>query len=226
GVRTNLAMLIHALEGEAFRDFTIDTTSIDREPAAFLPEKAAPDEQLLSAVALTMSASRSKRIQTEKFARDSALDPIWDRGDCWTNAGDNPRRFNVRSDGESHAIPVAADAGLSDLSIISAEEDRVEVWQAGQLLVFEAGQHDDQEDAAGDSGQIMSPMHGRLIAKAAEHDQTVTRGDPVAIVEAMKMEHTIEAARDGTVTWHDFEVGDQVEKGAILAEIVEGVDGD
>jgi 3-methylcrotonyl-CoA carboxylase alpha subunit len=62
-------------------------------------------------------------------------------------------------------------------------------------------------------------MPGKLIAFLAQAGDTVTRGQPLAVMEAMKMEHTISAPRDGTVAELLFAVGDQVGDGAELLKL-------
>ncbi len=57
-------------------------------------------------------------------------------------------------------------------------------------------------DEAGDaehSGLVRAPMHGKVLAVLVEQGAPVTRGQRVAIIEAMKMEHTLHAPVDGVV---------------------------
>ncbi|MCL4166157.1 UNVERIFIED_CONTAM: hypothetical protein GTU68_011840 [Idotea baltica] len=50
---------------------------------------------------------------------------------------------------------------------------------------------------------------------------TVSKGDPVMVMEAMKMEYTLSAPRDGTIGELQTGTGDQVEEGAVLLEMAE-----
>ncbi|MCP5152758.1 MAG: acetyl/propionyl/methylcrotonyl-CoA carboxylase subunit alpha [Ectothiorhodospiraceae bacterium] len=77
---------------------------------------------------------------------------------------------------------------------------------------------DDDADAAPD--RIEAPLPGRVTAVAAEAGRAVTRGDTLAVLEAMKMELTVESPRDGVVESVAVAVGDQVEAGATLAVLV------
>jgi 3-methylcrotonyl-CoA carboxylase alpha subunit len=57
-------------------------------------------------------------------------------------------------------------------------------------------------DEAGDqdkSGLVRAPMHGKVLSLLVEHGARVARGQRVAVIEAMKMEHTLVAPIDGTV---------------------------
>jgi 3-methylcrotonyl-CoA carboxylase alpha subunit len=63
-------------------------------------------------------------------------------------------------------------------------------------------------------------MHGVIIQLLVEPGMEVSKDQPVIIIEAMKMEHTLCAPADGTVTGFYFQAGDQVEGGAELLDFV------
>ncbi|MEH6381691.1 MAG: biotin/lipoyl-containing protein, partial [Dietzia cercidiphylli] len=71
------------------------------------------------------------------------------------------------------------------------------------------------------AGSLLAPMPGAVIRVAVSVGDTVTAGQPLLWMEAMKMEHTISAAVDGIVTELPVEVGTQVETGTILAVVAE-----
>ncbi|HSK40315.1 MAG TPA: biotin/lipoyl-containing protein, partial [Arenibaculum sp.] len=72
----------------------------------------------------------------------------------------------------------------------------------------------DAGDAPG--SRLTAPMPGRIIAVLVEAGAVVSKGQPLIVLEAMKMEHTIKAPADGTVEAVRYGVGDQVEDGAEL----------
>ncbi len=74
-------------------------------------------------------------------------------------------------------------------------------------------------DAALEGGRLSAPMPGKLIALLARSGEAVKKGQPLAVMEAMKMEHTITAPRDGTVTELLYAVGDQVLEGEELLRL-------
>ncbi|MDX2358144.1 biotin carboxylase N-terminal domain-containing protein [Dietzia sp. PP-33] len=77
------------------------------------------------------------------------------------------------------------------------------------------------------AGSLLAPMPGAVIRVAVSVGDTVTAGQPLLWMEAMKMEHTISAAVDGIVSELPVEVGSQVESGTILAVVTEpGTDTD
>jgi 3-methylcrotonyl-CoA carboxylase alpha subunit len=63
---------------------------------------------------------------------------------------------------------------------------------------------------AAQTGTICAPMNGTLIACMVTEGQMVATGDPLVVVEAMKMEHTVTAPHAGIVEHLDFQVGDLV----------------
>ena len=75
--------------------------------------------------------------------------------------------------------------------------------------------------ASEESGEILAPMHGRLIALLVEEGQTVEEGARLAVVEAMKMEHALNAPRAGRVEGLSAEVGQTVEQGQRLMTVAE-----
>lgn len=74
---------------------------------------------------------------------------------------------------------------------------------------------------AGAGNATLSPMPGLVKAVFVTAGQTVAAGDRLAVLEAMKMEHTLTAARDGVVAEVLAQAGDQVEAGAALILLAE-----
>jgi acetyl/propionyl-CoA carboxylase alpha subunit len=68
-------------------------------------------------------------------------------------------------------------------------------------------------------GALEAPMPGRVIKVSVTAGQTVSRGDEVLVVEAMKMENALRAPRDGTVRSVAVSVGDMVSPGVVLVEL-------
>jgi len=68
-------------------------------------------------------------------------------------------------------------------------------------------------------GELKSPMPGVLLKYLVEADQQVNRGDPIAVLEAMKMENTLPSPKDGRIQSLTVEPGQTVVKGDLLAII-------
>ncbi|MFX0538201.1 acetyl/propionyl/methylcrotonyl-CoA carboxylase subunit alpha [Ornithinimicrobium sp. Y1847] len=73
--------------------------------------------------------------------------------------------------------------------------------------------------ASGDS--VTAPMQGTIVKIAVEEGQSVSQGDVVVVLEAMKMEQPIKAHKDGTVTGLSATVGETVANGAVLCELTD-----
>ena len=66
---------------------------------------------------------------------------------------------------------------------------------------------------------VKSPMHGKVVAVFVVEGESVEKGQRLAVVEAMKMEHVLVARRTGLVTEVAVDVGQQVSEGAKVAVI-------
>ncbi len=75
------------------------------------------------------------------------------------------------------------------------------------------------------SGHLAAPLPGKILEVLVEEGAAVRRGTALMILEAMKMEHTIAAPADGTVSRVNFAPGDQVDEGAELLVIESGEGG-
>jgi 3-methylcrotonyl-CoA carboxylase alpha subunit len=72
------------------------------------------------------------------------------------------------------------------------------------------------EDLQGRSGGLTAPMNGTMVALLVDEGAPVKKGDPLLVMEAMKMEHTIKAPVDGQVDKFYFQAGELVEGGSEL----------
>ena len=73
--------------------------------------------------------------------------------------------------------------------------------------------------APAEGGRLTAPMPGKVVSFAVKVGDTVQKGQPLAVMEAMKMEHTIAAPADGRVVEILFAPGEQVSEGAELLRI-------
>jgi len=100
----------------------------------------------------------------------------------------------------------------------------------GELAVFQGGESwqftaiDPLAPPAGTDiagGRLTAPMPGRVIQLLVGAGEAVRQGQPMMVIEAMKMEHTIAAPRDGIVEAVHYAAGDPVEEGAELIALAE-----
>jgi 3-methylcrotonyl-CoA carboxylase alpha subunit len=86
-----------------------------------------------------------------------------------------------------------------------------------QIIAIDALAHAGETQTEG--GRLTAPMPGKVVSFAVQAGDAVTKGQALAVMEAMKMEHTIAAPADGTVAELLFAPGDQVTEGAELLRL-------
>ncbi|PWL34854.1 MAG: 3-methylcrotonyl-CoA carboxylase, partial [Marivita sp. XM-24bin2] len=104
-------------------------------------------------------------------------------------------------------------------SAIFVEDGSATVFGDQTCVVRRVDPLDVEAGAGGSSDLIEAPMPGLVRQVFVEAGQTVTKGDRLAVLEAMKMEHSLLAARDGEVAEVMAENGAQVEAGAVLIRL-------
>ena len=124
-------------------------------------------------------------------------------------------------DGAPVYAPIEA-AGRADTHpIVIAAGDRLLVIHKGRqtdLRLTDALDASHATQSAG-GGAVKSPMHGKLVALFVAAGERVARGQRIAIVEAMKMEHVLAAPCDGVVVEVSGAAGQQVAQGAAIAVV-------
>ena len=114
-------------------------------------------------------------------------------------------RYAIRLDGRALAGTVRRDGDV--VHVFSGGRHHALTWNDPMA-------HAGDVEAAG--GRLTAPMPGKVVAVIAANGQEVRKGEPLVIMEAMKMEHTIAAPSDGIVEEILYQVGDQVADGAPL----------
>jgi acetyl/propionyl-CoA carboxylase alpha subunit len=109
----------------------------------------------------------------------------------------------------------------SHLAWVTAEGRRVFVTLDGRDYVFETGGAKARRSHGHESasGEVTMPMPGLVISVSVKEGERVQRGQPLVIVEAMKMEHTLRAPRDGVVRRLSAGPDKRFEGGAVLLEV-------
>ncbi len=103
-------------------------------------------------------------------------------------------------------------------SVIAAGNKR-HIFLNGQTWIVERDDPLHLVEAGGaHGGGLTAPMPGKVVALLAQPGAKVEKGAPLLILEAMKMEHTITAPKNGTVKAFCYAAGDQVADGAELVE--------
>jgi 3-methylcrotonyl-CoA carboxylase alpha subunit len=246
GLHSNVAFLRRVINSESFASADLDTALIERERAAlFEAPPLAVEIAAAGVVAHELAGERaledadpwSRRDgwrlhggATRRFDIEIAgvhhtvrLERRHD-GAAWLDVADGdamPGRgwpFEARRAGESRHDVRLGERRWS-LAVYAVGETRAVFAPEGSALVHE---HDPIAQAgagAGDAGSLTAPMPGKVIAFLARPGEAVAKGQALAVMEAMKMEHTITAPRDGTVAELLYAVGDQVDEGGELLRL-------
>ena len=197
-VRTNAAFLARTLDHPDFRAGAVDTGFIERHATDLIPQ-AEPSERVLQAAALAILPKQGGDIWTTGSGFRMNAPPYRQIGVEVAGGG---YRVNLRNDGE----PAVTDAGVLFLD--------GEAWAYGPPRVGHVG-----ASAGHSDGAIVAPMPGRVIALMVEKGDRVTRGQPLVVIEAMKMEQTLSAPFDGVVSEMKVVADAQVVEGSVLMQL-------
>jgi 3-methylcrotonyl-CoA carboxylase alpha subunit len=224
GPRSNAGFLAALCRADGFRNGDFDTGFIDSHLAGL----AAPqplDRAAVAAGARDLIAQQRARIEA---GRDADAQPSpWDAADGFQLAGERRLALPIIADGENLTAQVAGTTitvdgtGPADDAVVVAGGEAVYVLRHGRqtkvtLRDFAASALGDQ----GGGGLVRAPMHGKVLGIFVENGQSVVRGQRLAIIEAMKMEHTLAAPIDGTVAEIAVVKDTQVGEGAKVMVIV------
>lgn len=114
---------------------------------------------------------------------------------------------------------VADDTSMPLVTDLSAR--RFAVTTGGDSVLVEVPDFEAEAEALAGGDAVKAPMPGKIIAVNVAAGDTVEKGQTVAVMEAMKMEHSLTAPRDGVVESVDAELGAQVPEGQVLVALEE-----
>jgi 3-methylcrotonyl-CoA carboxylase alpha subunit len=247
GVSNNIEFLSRLVRTPAFATADLDTALIEREQALLFPEKAAvPEEVWLLATLgeLQREAREAQQAAAHRVDRDSP----WRSLDGWRlngtslrtitwRHGEQQQPVRVEPGGAAHTMSLGTDswavrgtagskgrmhAQLGDrqvsATLVVQDDKRVvffegRTWPLALVPRLQAG-----GDAEESTGGLKAPMPGKVVSLIANAGDTVAKGTPLLVLEAMKMEHTITAPGNGRVKAFYFAAGDQVAEGVELVD--------
>jgi 3-methylcrotonyl-CoA carboxylase alpha subunit len=239
GVATNVAFLKRLIDSSAFSGAQLDTGLIERNHDALFPPHAPPSKAHLALACCALLDAEQGRADGDPWAATSGwrmngtLQRTLDFADevqpypvriayrkvGWAIDFDHGVSKDstltlVRRDGSDFAI--ALDQATVRGTVVRLG-DAFHVFANGAHAVLryqDPMAHAGEEEAEG--GRLTAPMPGKIVAIHVEQGQTVAKGEPLLVMEAMKMEHTIAAPSAGIIGELLFAVGDQVGDGAQL----------
>ncbi|NYF36990.1 acetyl/propionyl/methylcrotonyl-CoA carboxylase subunit alpha [Stenotrophomonas sp. JAI102] len=242
GVTTNAAFLRRLVMTDSFTQAKLDTALIEREQAALAPNDGDSDPALWALAAMAGVATSEA---AHRDARDPHSP--WQAQDGWRLGAAAARALTLEHRGAQRSVAVQG-AGeqwtvhmdgnaLQGSGRLAGDALRVQIGEqlhratvirdGNELYLFgsEGVQrftlHDpvsEADQSVADAGSLVAPMPGRIVATLVAPGTAVKRGAPLLVLEAMKMEHTLQAPADGIVQGYRVKAGDQVGDGAVLVD--------
>ena len=221
GTVTNIDFLIALTRHEGFRKGEVDTGLIARDLDRLL-DQAEPSPETRALAALGVAGLHDPEVRGGVTLWSPLRRTVtWEGGQGVVEVL-GPGTARVTLEGIAHDVLWQGERwwvnGSPRRSRIVTHPAGVSVFGGRSLTLVPQDPLDRQTEATG-SGLTLSPMPGLVKAVFVSAGQQVAAGDRLAVLEAMKMEHTLTAARDGTVAEVLAEPGAQVEAGAPLIRL-------
>ena len=244
GLSTNLQFLRRLVASHAFASAQLDTALIERERAVlFHQEPVGLPLAAAAAVAHTLLAERAQETNDPFSRRDG-----WQSHGEFTRRlalqfGDADAKAQLRY-GHGGALQLAVGEGAQAVAGALAFERRPDgaidlrfgehrealavYAHGGTMHIFApqgatrirvVDQLAQASAAQEEGGRLTAPMPGKVVSFAVKAGDKVTKGQALAVMEAMKMEHTIAAPSDGVVAELLYAPGDQVAEGDELLKL-------
>ena len=244
GLATNVQFLRLVARSDSFAQGRLDTALIQREQAVlFQQERVGLPLAAAAAVAQTLLRERGAESADPFSRRDGfhshaelerrfEFDFGGQHAKAWLTYGRSGALALRVGEGDAAVAGPLVFAPLADGAIdlqFAGQRTRAAVYAQGETdhvftpqgatrieaidLLAHAG------DAQGEGGRLTAPMPGKVVSFAVQAGDKVTKGQPLAVMEAMKMEHTIAAPADGVVQELLYAPGDQVTEGAELLKL-------
>ncbi len=241
GPRTNVAFLYRVAASDAFSQAELDTGLIERNRDVLFPTDEGTPRALLAGAAFAELALEEDAAGAQALASGDPHSP-WHLVDGWRLNEDShhdfvflegdlahtarlrflPEEMRIEIDGRDHAFGgESLDDGRllvrldgSTFKLRAVREGSVwHLFSGGEYRRFALRDELQGLDEDAESGSLAAPMPGKVIAVMAKAGARVTKGTPLLVLEAMKMEHTISAPSDGLVKDVRCAAGDQVLEG-------------
>jgi acetyl/propionyl-CoA carboxylase alpha subunit len=243
GVTTNRDLLVRILEEPDFRAGAIDTGYLERHDVAALAAPLADREAgRLHAVAGTLALQVVRRLDARVLAGLPSgwrNNPSMPQGVTLSESGVSRQiDYTIGRDG---AIVLSVDSEPVDVILHSAAYHAIDATIAGvrrrfHVVVWPDRIVIDVSSALGSSsftvaprfpdpaasvvaGSLVAPMPGTVARVLVIAGEQVSQGQPLLVLEAMKMEHTVTSPAAGVVTDLRVEAGQPVDAGAVLAVV-------
>ena len=243
GLATNVQFLRRVARTDSFAQAKLDTALIQREQAVlFHQEPVGLPLAAAAAVAQTLLHERASE-GVDPFSRRDGFHThgVVQRRFEFEFAGEHVKASLTYERGGSLTLSVGSgEAMVTSPLVFEQRAGGIELQFAGQrtrAAVYPQGEVDHvftplgatqitsidllahSGETAAEGGRLTAPMPGKVVSFAVKAGDAVTKGQPLAVMEAMKMEHTIAAPTDGVVQELLYAPGDQVTEGAELLKL-------
>lgn len=248
GLTTNVQFLRQVVKSQAFSNALLDTALIERErEALFGKDFVGRDLAVAAAMAWQLQGEQAAQgadpfsrrdgwrmsgryVRSFGFAyrgEDFTAGLAYGRG---TQAAQTYQLGIGEGEGRSDAAlqwRALADGrlelgldGRRTVVVVHAQGDQLSIFtEAGSTQITVVDQLAHAGDTGHEGGRLTAPMPGKVVSFTVKAGDKVSKGQPLAVMEAMKMEHTIAAPGDGVVLELLYVPGDQVSEGAELLRI-------
>ncbi len=240
GLNTNVAFLRRVVASHAFATADLDTALIERERPALFEAAPLPDEIAAAGVAAHLLAHEATLENADPWSRRDGwrLHGGAHRRLSLDRAGTLLTPTLVRLHDGATVLQLGGQRW--PLTSTPLGDDRFDVHLGSQRLTLSVYAHGERfavfaaqgsavlsdydpiahaADGATEGGRLTAPMPGKVVSFLAKAGDKVQRGQALAVMEAMKMEHTISAPHDGVVEELLYGVGDQVAEGGELLRL-------
>jgi propionyl-CoA carboxylase alpha chain len=233
GVTTNRSALRQILGAQQVQDAELWTSMLEEHAEAWITTEAGdplvPIAAALSEAMLTATSARVlnrvpagyRNVPSQPLTREyEGHEPVRYRSERGRLTVDGVEVVSIETSDADVEILLEAD-GVTRRYRVAVAERHVDVdGPGGSATLTPVPRFVDPADVVAE-GSLLAPMPAAVTdVKVADGDR-VSKGDPVVVLEAMKMQHTITAPSDGVVSNLAVSVGQQVEAGAVLAVIEE-----
>jgi len=244
GVKNNLSFLHAIADSTPFRNADLTTGFIDQHAGLlFGPPTIDNDESLALAAAFVMRQGQPAKDPTDPWSPFASFSN-WRLNATYAEplklqVGDTVHTLQIRNgQSQDDALTITTETGHYDIhatlngdqldATINGHRQRafghlqgseVTLFQNGETFRCAVFRETFGQGDVATEGSLEAPMNGAVISVQARKGDTVTAGQTLVIMEAMKMEHAIKAPADGVVSDVFFAEGDQVSEGAELIAI-------
>jgi 3-methylcrotonyl-CoA carboxylase alpha subunit len=226
GPRSNVEFLKALADSAEMRAGTVDTGYIERNLEALTKSGEADFEAAAFAVEELMRREQAKQRDTASRLPASARRSPWNALDGYDfgNARDIPvtvlvngTRIVARVEQKGSSLRATVNgAAAQPGEFVEAGDALIAIRNGKQTSVRLAQLSSADLGRAAGSGAIVAPMHGKVLSVLVAKGDKVAKGQRLMVLEAMKMEHALDAATDGIVAELSVAAGDQVAEGTQL----------